>query len=251
MKKTVSKSAVMRRDAVPLYHQIFLTLRDEIVNGSRALGSAMPTEFELAAEYSVSRITARRALDELAEKGFVERKRRTGTRVIFRGHTVPIDANLEQAVESLLAFGRNTKVRVLEVLEEPADASAASALGLGEGSAIIVARRLRYLDDAPLGHVVSQVPLRFAGNVTAEGLSATPILALLRDGGNRIGGGHQTISALAADPALAAALATEQRAVVLQVERIVTNTDGVPILRTIAQYRGDRYRLSLDLHGSV
>lgn len=244
-----SASAVSRRDAVPLYHQIFLALRDEILTGVRALGSVVPTEFELAAAYSVSRITARRALDELADQGFVERKRRIGTRVIFSGQTVPIDGNLEQAVESLLAFGRNTKVKVLDVQEEPADSSAALALGLEEGSPIVVARRLRYLDGEPLGHVVSQVPLRFAGNVDSERLVTTPILALLRDGGNNIGGGRQTISAHPADRLVSAALGIEPRAVVLQVERIVTNTDGVPILRTIAQYRADRYRLSLDLHG--
>src|SRR3546814_584679 len=105
-------TSVIRGDAVPLYHQIFLTLRDDIIAGRRAHGSLMPTEHELIATMVVSRITARRALDELAEHGFVERRRRTGTRVIYRAPTAPIEANLEQTLESLLAFGRNTQVRV-------------------------------------------------------------------------------------------------------------------------------------------
>jgi GntR family transcriptional regulator len=66
-------SSVDRRTAVPLYHQIFVQLRDEIVSGSRALGSLVPTEQELSENFGVSRITARRALDELALQHFVAR----------------------------------------------------------------------------------------------------------------------------------------------------------------------------------
>jgi GntR family transcriptional regulator len=75
------QTSVDRGHAVPLYHQIFLMLRDEIISGRHAIGSTMPTEQGLALAHDVSRITARRALDELAQHGFVERRRRTGTRV--------------------------------------------------------------------------------------------------------------------------------------------------------------------------
>jgi GntR family transcriptional regulator len=240
----------MRADAVPLYHQIFLALRDEIVSGRTPFGSAMPTEFELAAKYSVSRITARRALFELADKGLVERKRRTGTRVVFRSPSAPIEANLEHAVEALVAFGRNTRVRVLSLEEQPADAEIADTLRVPEGSAIVCAERIRYLNGEPLGHVVSHVPAAFASQITRTALETTPILALLREGGFKISGGRQTVSAHAAEPSLAAALQLEPRSVILRIERIVTDADAVPLLRTIAQYRADRYRVSVDLHGA-
>jgi GntR family transcriptional regulator len=54
---------------------------------------------------------------------------------------------------------------------------------------------------------------------------------------------------LSADPALASTLAIESRAAILRIERVVLGTDGAPILRTVADYRADRYRLNLDLHG--
>lgn len=245
-----AQQSMMRADAVPLYHQIFLALRDEIVSGRTPFGSSMPTEFELAAKYSVSRITARRALFELADKGFVDRKRRTGTRVVFQSPTAPIEANLEHAVEALVAFGRNTRVRVLHLQEQPADAEIAGTLRIPEGSPILCAERIRYLYGEPLGHVVSHVPKPFALQVTRTALETTPILELLRDGGFKIGGGRQTVSALAAEPSLAAALQLEPRAVILRIERVVSDLDEVPLLRTIAQYRADRYRVSVDLHGA-
>jgi GntR family transcriptional regulator len=247
--EATAEQNMMRADAVPLYHQIFLALRDEIISGRRPLGAAMPTEFELAAENSVSRITARRALFELADKGFVERKRRIGTRVIFRPPSAPIEGNLEHAVEALLAFGRNTRVRVVGIEERPADAEMAETLKIQEGSPVVCAERLRYLNGEPLGQVVSHVPASFAGAVTKASLESTPILALLQEAGHIIGGGRQTVSALTADPALAASLEIEPRAVILRIERVVTNSKDVPILRTIAQYRADRYRVSVDLHG--
>uniref|UniRef100_UPI0035641A24 GntR family transcriptional regulator n=1 Tax=Sneathiella sp. TaxID=1964365 RepID=UPI0035641A24 len=95
--KNDGKAGVDRGQAVPLYHQIFLQLREEITSGERAFGSRLPTEQELTKEYEVSRITARRALEELADHQFVERKRRVGTHVIFRAPARPIHGNIEQA----------------------------------------------------------------------------------------------------------------------------------------------------------
>ena len=241
----------MRRgDAVPLYHQIFLALRDEIVSGVRAYGSAVPTEHQLSDRFGVSRITARRALDELSEMGLVERRRRIGTRVIHRARPAAIDADIDQTVESLLAFGRDTAVRVLVLGAAPADAAVAEALGLAPDTPVLRAVRVRYRDDAPLGRIVSYTPLRFADVLTEAALTATPLLELLRRSGARIGSGSQTISALSADPALVEALALEPRAAVLRVERRMQDDDGTPLLLTIADYRADRYRISVDLSAS-
>ena len=236
-------------DAVPLYHQIFLALRDEILTGVRAEGTVLPTEHELSEIYRVSRITARRALDELASHRLVERRRRTGTRVVYRGSAAPIEANLEQAVEALLAFGRDTQVRVMAVDLVPASTEVATALKLEKGDEVVRAVRLRLLDGEPVGEVVSHVPAAVAqGRIDKAALEAKPILALIRDLGVQIGGGRQTISALSADPALATDLTIEPRAAVLRVERVVTDKGGAPVLRTVASYRADRYRISLDLH---
>lgn len=239
-----------RGDAVPLYHQLYLALRDGILSGRLGEGTLLPTEHRLAAEHHVSRITARRALDELAERGLVERRRRIGTRVTFRGATAPIEANLDQAVDALIAFGRDTQVKVLSLGEEPADDAAAVALALEPGTAVIRAVRLRLLDGEPFGRIVSQVPARI-GMIDRAALEAGPMLAVLRDLGCRIGGGRQTISAVSADAALAGDLEIEVRAAVLCVERIVADAGGVPILRTVASYRADRYRIGVDLLGQA
>lgn len=237
-----------RKGGIPLYHQIYLVLRDEILSGQRPCDSLMPTEFEVGAQFSVSRITARRALDELALEGLVERRRRTGTRVIYRAPAKPIEADIDQAVESLIAFGRNTSVQVLEIARERAEPLIASRLELEEGEMVIRAVRLRQFDNAPLGEITSWLPERFRNLADRRTLTSTPMLELLRGAGVKIGGAQQTIEARVADPNLAERLSIEALAPVLRIERLVADADNQPILLTVANYRADRYRISLDLH---
>lgn len=237
-----------RRNAVPLYHQIYLALRDEIMSGQQPLGAILPTEHELGERFAVSRITARRALDELALEGFVERRRRIGTRVCFQAPAKPIEANIDQAVESLVAFGRNTRVEVVEITSETADISLAGRMRLPAGAALVRAVRIRWLDDRPLGEIVSYIPETLGRLTTRDNLTAQPMLSLLRDAGVAIGAARQTIEAVLATPVLAQALAIEARAPLLRIERLVTDTGGQPVLLTVAHYRADRYRISLDLH---
>lgn len=240
-----------QRDAIPLYHQIFLALRDAILSGERPFGTAVPTEHELVDIHGVSRITARRALDELAQHGLVERRRRIGTRVTFRAPTAPIEGNIDQAVESLIAFGRGTRVRVVEFGEEPVAAPADAELALPAGTPVLRALRVRLTDDVPLGAIESFVPAHLGIAFDRASLTKIPMLELIRRAGHAIGAGRQTISAVPVDPPLAALLETEPRAAIIRIDRIVRDRAGRPLLFTIARYRGDRYRLSLDLHSDA
>lgn len=242
--------AAPRRHAIPLYHQIFLALRDEILSGARGFGDVMPTEQELTVQYGVSRITTRRALDELAQHGLVERRRRTGTRVVFRSPAAPIEGHINQAVESLIAFGRGTRVRVIEFGSIPAEPAIAARLEVEEDAPVLRALRLRLANDAPLGVIESFVPANLGIPLDRARLTANPLLELIRASGHAIGSGEQTIAAIPADPLLAELLEAEPRAPVIQVERIVRSLSGLPLLFTNARYRGDRYRLRVDLHGA-
>jgi GntR family transcriptional regulator len=240
--------ALDREAAVPLYHQIFLQLRDEILSGQRAYGTLVATEQELSRNYSVSRITARRALDELAQHHFVARKRRVGTTVIFRPPAKPIEANIDQAVDSLLELGRVTKVKVLTVGKETVTPSIAEALQIKPGSQVVRAVRVRFLDGEPLGYVVSYVPVELSHAVTRAALAEMPILAVIRKAGYRLGKATQIIAAMLADPVMSATLKVEPRAAILRISRTVCDHAGKPILVTLAHYRSDRYQLRLDLH---
>jgi GntR family transcriptional regulator len=247
---TARRHELPRDTALPLYRQIYLALRDDILAGRKAQGESMPTELALAETFGVSRVTARHALTALAEDGLVARRRRTGTHVTFKASAVPIESDMEKALGSLIAFGRGTEVRVVEVGEIVPPADIAARFALQPGEAALRALRIRLSGGRPMGAIESYVPRSLSRLVTRERLASTPILELVQQGGQRIGGGQQIISAVSADPDLAAMLDTEPRAPLLRIERLVTDEAGRPLLLTIAQYRGDSYRLSLDFDGA-
>jgi GntR family transcriptional regulator len=236
-----------RDAAVPLYHQIYLQLRDEILSGQRPYGSALPTEQGLSEAYNVSRITARRVLTELANQHYVERKRRLGTRVTFQSPATPIEANIDQAVDSLMAFGRGTTVNVIEVSLEKASPAVAGALRLEPDAKVVRAIRIRSLDGDPIGYVVSHVPEELAHVITKKSLAKAPILRLLSEAGCHAKHAEQTIGAMLADAQLADALDIEPRAALLRITRTVYDDDDKPFLMTIAHYRSDRFNIRLDL----
>ena len=60
--------------STPLFQQLAETLRAAIDAGEYPPGSRLPTENELCERYSVSRVTVRKALDELSQGEFLVRK---------------------------------------------------------------------------------------------------------------------------------------------------------------------------------
>jgi GntR family transcriptional regulator, arabinose operon transcriptional repressor len=66
----------------PLWIQIFDNLKAGIESGKYAPDAPLPPELEIAEAWSVSRLTAHRALYELQRAGLVARKRKVGTVVL-------------------------------------------------------------------------------------------------------------------------------------------------------------------------
>lgn len=65
-----------------LYYKVMEQLKDDILNGEYPLGGLIPTENELEKEFSVSKITIRKAIELLEQDGYVKKKSGYGTTVI-------------------------------------------------------------------------------------------------------------------------------------------------------------------------
>lgn len=61
------------------FQTVFSSLQSKILSGAWVEGTQIPTEYELCNTYGVSRITIRRALEELAKLGMISRTRGRGT----------------------------------------------------------------------------------------------------------------------------------------------------------------------------
>jgi len=88
---------------IPLYYQIQQALIEQIQTGKLLVGDCLPSEYELARSYQVSRMTARQALHNLKSRGYALSQKGRGTYV-----TRP---KLEKNIMHLRGFTEDMKRR--------------------------------------------------------------------------------------------------------------------------------------------
>ena len=249
--KFSSATLLSDRSPMPLYHRLYVILRDRIASGAYPEGAVLPSEFELTAAFSVSRITAKRALDELATEGLVERVRGRGTTVTDRAAALlgaqPITASIDGLLENLNAIGRETSVEVIEFGYVPAPDFIRTRLELEPNARAQRAVRVRSLDGEPLSQSTTYVPESIGRAYSAKDLASTPIIDLIERAGVVVGAAEQSISATLADSLIASRLKVGVGAPLLLMKRCVKDTSGKPAQYIEILYRPDRfeYRMSL------
>lgn len=231
----------------PLYHRIYLALRERIAGGRYEPAGRLPSEHEIMAEFGVARVTARRALAELEAEGLIERGRGRGTRLRPDASVREVRATLEGLFENLLAMGLETRVRLLVLEDRPAPPEIARAMELPAGAPMLHAVRLRLLEEGPFSHLVTWVPEAVANRLRHEDLATKPLLSMLEEAGIEVASADQTVSAGLAEPPVAALLEVPVGAPLLVIERVVRDRTGRPVEHIRGLYRPDRYRLRLAL----
>jgi GntR family transcriptional regulator len=230
---------------VPRYHQIYLVMREQLADGRFDPSRPMPGELELAESFGVSRVTMRAALDRLAEEGLIVRHRGRGT--FARPSAPAARAPLSGLLENILAMGLRTSVRLIDLVAVPAPPDVAAALKLDFGDPVQKAVRVRSVRGAPLSHITTFVPERFARSFGRRELAAKPMLALLEDAGVKVASADQAISARLADHSVAPLLDVEIGAPLLAVTRTVYDEAGTPVQFLRGLYRPDRYEYRMHL----
>jgi GntR family transcriptional regulator len=248
-KARTPQSRLLRSELpTPLYHQIFCILRDRIRTGEIVHGAQLPTEFEVAETFSVSRITAKRALDELAAEGLVERRRGRGTHVIHRSVPKPMRAPLTGLLENLEILAEHTEVSLIEFRRVLPPDSVREAFDLEPNESLAYAVRTRRRGDVPFGHYVSWTRTSHAA-FSAENLAKTSRIRLFKRCGIKLAQVEQTLSAAAADATIAMRLQVEPGTALQTLERRSFDAEGRLVDLLQIHYRPDqfRYQMTLDI----
>lgn len=234
------------------YHQIYLLLREQLQEGKFAHG--LPGELALMKQFSVARVTVRRALEQLAAEGMISREPGRGTRAL---DVCPSSASpraekgqcarLTGLLENLVSMGLKTTVSVLEVETVTASASVAQALQLNAGDPVQKAIRVRSTKEGPLSHITTYVPGDIGRKFGRRELSRKPILVLLEESGVKVGRAQQTISAKLADLLVARHLNVAVGSALLAVRRLIYDDQERPIQWLHGLYRPDRYEYQMQL----
>lgn len=146
--------------ATPLFQQLAEELRQAIRTGEYPPGSQLPTEHQLCDRYQVSRVTVRKALEELSQRGEVIRRPGKGTFVANK--------KFQRDLTSVLSFtemcrhmGYSPGSRTVKIALEPPDEDAAHELALKKGEQMLVVERLRLADGVPVLLETTRFPEKF------------------------------------------------------------------------------------------
>ena len=137
---------------VPLYQQIKDDIKSAIEQGKYRPKEQIPTEPELSAEYSVSRVTVRRAVEELCSEGYLIKQQGRGTFVssprIHRKFSVSSQA--VSFTKTCQEYGMTAGARVLERKIVPVREDEKTFWNCGDDTLLLYIQRVRTADSQPV-----------------------------------------------------------------------------------------------------
>jgi GntR family transcriptional regulator len=226
----------------PLYQQISLSLKTLISSGQLQPGEAIPSEWELHELYGASRLTIRRAMDDLVRAGLLNRRHGVGT-FVASSSTAQIVPSELSFTRNMLRLGRTPSSRIVSFAVVEARPEVARHLKLEPGAPVFELVRVRLVDGEPLMLETTYLSqARFPGLLKID----------LGDGSlySYLAQRYQT-DVVALDQAMEPTLLTEREALLLHIavdspallsEIVGFTSDGTPIEYTWSVTCGGRGR---------
>ena len=227
----------------PLYHQVYVLLRDQIVSGAVKPGHPLPSEPALAAQYDVSRVTIRKTLERLESEGLVRRVRGVGT-FTDRPEAQPERADIGGLSGTLMSIENTTTAIDLSRDEVEPEGEILAAFGRGRCLRIV---RVRSAEGQVMSLTTLHVPPRHKGLLSADDNPDEPVFQVLERHGIVAEWAEQTITAQLAHDLAARTLGVAEGAPLIVMRRLMLDADRAPVLHQESVYSPDRfeYRMSM------
>ena len=226
----------------PHYRQIEQALRERI--SLLTPGDRLPSDTELCTEFGVSRMTARNAMQRLAEDGLIDRQPGRGSFVI----EPPAHRRANRLMtftQEMLRRGRVPTSRVLTRVIRPSTEAEAASLGIPVRQPVVHLRRLRYADDDPIAIESAILVHDCADAVMTADLAHGSLHETLARAGYVLRRGTGTIAAAAATAEQARLLRIRTGDPLLVEQRVILDGHGRRIEATGSVYPAGRYALDV------
>lgn len=229
----------------PLYLRLRRSIEDAVKRGALLPGDALPSERDIAASADISRVTVRKAIQDLVQHGVLVQRHGSGTFVAPRMERV------EQSLSRLTSFTEDMARRGLDVRSVWLDRGVYApspeemmALGLSAEAMVSRVSRLRIANDTPLAIERASISAGFLPDPNAIGSS---LYAALESRGCKPVRAVQRISATNLGEADAELLDVAPGSASLNIERISYLPSGKVVEFTRSIYRGDAYDFVAEL----
>lgn len=231
-----------------MYHKIHDKLKQDIQKERYPIGSLLPVEAELEAEYGVSRTTIRKAMSLLAAEGYVEIKQGRGTKVL--NYKAKQNFNrITSVTESLRRKGYDVTTKSMQIDKVAAFYPLTDSLGVKEGEMLARVRRLQLADGKPICIMTNHIPYGLVPGLERDSGTFCALYQFLEENYDfNITSTRDRIFAAAASFYEAELLDIPIGTPVLQIERICYSL-GKPVCCDSVKIVGSQYEVEIMTEG--
>lgn len=190
-------------------------------------------------------MTARKAIETLADEGLLDRRRGSGTYVAQMPHAKTM--GLSSFTADMQQRGLTPSSQVLDFERVPADATTAARLDLVEGDEVLRFTRLRLADSEPIAVETTWMPAHLVTTMTQGDLTESLFETLTEKFEIVPGQASSTIDSVMADGATVAALGISTYDPCLRIQMDYLDSRRRSIMAATCLYRGDKYRIHVVL----
>lgn len=232
---------------IPKYESIACDIRRSIEDGDLEAGDKLPTVVELCELYGVSKITVKRAIEQLTEQGLVTSRRGSGTFVKDTLGSAQADFVLGQN-DRAPGFtsehkGQNVSSEVYGFSIITAPEKVRQQLCLAEDDFVYYIERTRLVDDVPIVIEYTYMPIDLIPGLKKKDLYDSVYRFIREECGLKISSFHRTIRAVPATELEAERLKTDADAPLLELEQVGFLDSGQAFEYSVSRNVGSRFEL--------
>lgn len=229
----------------PVYIQIHNQLRENIEDGKWKVGEKIPAERELAADFDVSRMTLRQAIQALVDEGILERRVGSGTFVANRKVQEKM-SGVTSFTDLMQSLGKTPSSTTISYHLTIPSQTEIEKLKLGKDEQVVRMERVRLANDVPICFEIATVPARLIENFSKEEVTNSFWQTLEKKAHLYSGHAIQHISATKATKKIATYLNVKRGDALLRMTQLSYLQDGTPFEYVHTQYVGSRFEFVLE-----
>lgn len=233
----------MPKKRIAQYKQIENDLLEKINLGYYKKDDLIPTELELSNTYHVSRVTVRKATDNLVARGLLYRTAGVGTFVCHPDVTSN-PSFIQGFSDTMSAQGIRVRTEVPAFMVQKAPANIASILEIEKGEPIYFIERIRYANDEIFQFETTYMSARLYPDVSIQVLKESKYRFFEETKGMKIAYSHHTVTPLLPTRRIADLFGITQNTPILKVANVTHLANGQIMDYTELTLNSPKYQLT-------
>ncbi len=236
-------------ERAPKYYILKKVLEEKIENEEFPADEPIPSEQELMEMYQVSRITVRKAVDELVNEGYLYKIQGKGTYVKTDERSSNLFA-ITSCTEDVVRMGMKPTKKVMVAELVYANAKRAKALEITQEERVFMLGRILFADQEPLNYTVTFLPEKLFPGIDRHSFDRESLYQVLQEEyGVRLTKARRTIEAILARDEVAEYLDIEEGSPIILFRCVtygIVNGKEIPVENFKCYYRTDKFKFYID-----